>query len=895
MLLLKRLSAGFTALLHRRRAEQELDDEIRAYLDVSSAEKIRSGMSPEAALRAARAEMGSVEAIKDHTRDVGWETLLESVWRDLKYAGRILRRAPVFSAVAILTLALGIGSNVAVFTLVDAVLFRPLPFHEPDRLVMISESHVESGQQRVGVLPGSLLDWRERGRSFEGISILWAGPMLITNRDEPARIQGAHVSPNFFELIGVQPFLGRTFPSTESDAAGHEREVVIGHGLWQRWFGSDPGAIGRTLEVQGWVHLTIVGVMPPGFSFPRDAEMWGPERWDRSSGRGDRWRQAIGRVRPDVPIQAASQELQQIGEALAREFPDTNAGWTPTVDRLDAAIIGSVRPPLALLLGAVAVVFLIACVNVATLVLQRSSSRRRELAMRAALGASRSRLARQSFIEHALLAGVGALAGGLLAGLIVDGLVGLAPAAIPRLDTVTIDVRVLGYLVLVSVATMIMTGVVPALRSPRMDARAVLRGGAGASPPGLAARGLVIAEVALAVTLLAGAGLMVRTMVNLQRLDLGFDPSGLVATELSVPQSRMANGPLRVGSRPAWDRLALFYADLVRQIDAIPGVEEAAVVAAPSLVGRDAVWFARAGSVSPTPDGSADWRPVQRRVITPAYFDALRLPVVRGRAFNEQDDALEFLQSGAGRRRGVAIVNGLAAQQFWPEKDALGQTLTIEGDWRVDGRIVVGIAGDSRDLAPDLEPQPTIYVPFAETPDFGATLLVRVTRTGPEVSDLRTRLRSFDGSLAIGEIRPLIDSYAAALAPRRFITIILLAFAGTGLLLAGIGLYGLIATSVAQRTREFGIRVALGARWETISNLVLGEAALVVGIGAAVGMTGAVAATGLIRSQLFGVTALDAPAWIVTGVILGVAGLAASWLPARRAASVDPALTLRVE
>jgi predicted permease len=895
MLLLKRLIAGIAPLLRGRRAEQELDDELRAYLDASSAEKIRAGMSPEAARRAARAEMGSLEAIKDHTRDVGWETTLESVWRDLQYAVRMLRHAPVFSAVAILTLALGIGANVGVFTLVDAVLFRPLPFHEPDRLVMISESHIESGQQRVGVLPGSLLDWRERSRSFEGISVLWAGPMLITNRAEAARIQGAHVSPNFFRLIGVEPFLGRVFPATESEMAGHEREVVISHGLWQRWFGSDTAVLGQTLEVQGWVRLTIVGVMPPDFSFPRGAEIWGPEPWDRSMGRGDRWRQAIGRIRSDVPVDAASRDLQQIGEQLAREFSATNAGWTPTVDRLDDAIVGSVRPPLALLLGAVAVVLLIACVNVATLVLLRSTGRRRELAMRAALGAQRARLARQSFIEYALLAAVGALAGGVLAGLFVDGLVALAPAAIPRLDAVAVDVRVLAYLMLVAVATMIITGAVPALRSPRIDASAVLRGGAGASPPGLAARGLVIAEVALAVTLLAGAGLMVRTMVNLQRLDLGFEPSGIITTDLRVPTSRMTEGPARVGARPAWDQLALFYGELVQQIEAMPGVQGAAAVAAPSLVGRDAVWFARPGIFPPRAVNSSDWRPVQHRVVTPAYFEVLRLPLVRGRLFTQQDHALEFLRSGTGRRRGTAIVNRVVAQQFWPGEDALGQALTIEGDWRVDGRIVVGIAGDSRDLAPDLEPQPTIYVPFAETPDFGATLLVRVTGTRPQLPDIRTRLRNFDRSLAIGEIRPLVDSYAATQAPRRFITIILLAFAGTGLLMGGIGLYGLIATSVAQRTREFGIRVALGATWETIRNMVLREAGLVVGIGAALGMTGAVAATGLIRSQLFGVVALDAPAWTVTGVILGAAGLAAAWLPARRAASVDPALTLRVE
>jgi putative ABC transport system permease protein len=892
--LLRRTLAGFNALIRKSRVEQELEDELRECLEISIEEKTRAGMPREHAVRVAGLELGSLEAVKDHTRDVGWETKVESVWRDVRYALRMLRRSPAFAALAILTLGLGIGANVAVFTFVDAVLIQPLPFNEPDRLVMLSESHIESGQQRVGVLPGSFLDWRQRSRSFEAIALLWSGPFLITNRQEPARITGATVSPNFFELLGVAPVLGRTFPSSEAEAVGHEREIVISHGLWQRWFGADPQVLGRTLEVQGWVTLTIVGVMPPDFGLPRGAELWSHESW-RSSGRGDRWRHAIGRMSAGVSIETAKRELEQISVQLAEEFPATNAGWTATAEPLADAIVGPVRPALAAMLAAVALVFLIACVNVATLVLLRGLRRQRELAMRAALGAGRNRLARQSLVEHAVLAAAGTITGGLLAVAILDGLVALAPTAIPRLETISMDMRVLTYLVLLALGTVAIIGAIPALKSSRVEMSAALKGDNAGRAPGMGGRFLVVAEVALAGVLLAGAGLMVRTIVNLQRVDLGFEPSGVVAADLMLPISRLTEGPARVGARPAWDRLAVFYSDVVEQIEAVPGVRRAAVVAAPSLAGREATWFARTGIVRPRADGSPEWRAIQRRVVTPGYFDVLRLPLVRGRGFNEQDNALEFLRSGTGRRRGVAIVNHVAAQQFWRGEDPLGAFLTIDGDSRVDGRVVVGIAGDARDLAPDIAPPPTVYVPFAETPDFSATLLARAADGVVPRADIRTRLRNGDPSLMIGEIRPLGDSYSATLAPRRFITIVLIAFAGFGLLLAGMGLYGLVAVSVAQRTRELGIRMALGARHSEILKLVLVQAVAITVIGIVIGLCGSAATARYLEGMLFGLTPLDATTLAAVSLLFGLVAAFASYWPARRAMKVDPLIAIRYE
>jgi predicted permease len=812
---------------------------------------------------------------------------------ELRQSLRLLRRAPAFTAAAVLTLAIGIGANVAVFTFVDAVVFRPLPFVEPGRLVSISESHPETGQDRAGVLPGSFGDWRERSRSFEALAMYSRADFLITNREDPTRVHGASVSPSFFRVLGVRPVLGRTFPAAESEMTGHEREIVISHGLWQRWFGGDAGVLGQTLQVNGAVPLTIVGVMPDRFALPRGADIWHALVWDAGFGRGDRSRYAVARLLSGVSAASAAAELRELSGVLAAEHPATNAGWVAVVEPLNRAIVGAAEPPLAAMLAAVGLVFLIACVNVATLVIQRGIGRQPELALRAALGASRLRLARQSVADHALLAVLGAAAGGLLGLYLLDLLVALAPAAIPRLDSIAIDGRVLAYLVILAVLAMGVTGLWPALRSSRADATAVLRSGRGGSAAGRGARAFIVVQLALALVLLTGAGLMIRTMLHLQRLDLGFEPEGVTSADLALPMSRMIDGPLVVGARPAWDRLAIYYADVVAQAQALPGVQKAALVAAPELQGRNASWFARTGIVPPRSDGSAEWRPIQRRVITPDYFDVLRLPVLHGRRFNQQDHAIEYLRTGKGRRRGAAIVNQEAATRLWPGVDAIGRTLTIDGDSRVDGRVVVGIVKDARDLAPDLPPAPIVYVPFAEAPGYSATLLVRAAAGIRASADIRARLRAHDAALMIGSARPLSDGYAAALAPRRFIALVLAVFAAAGLVLTAVGLYGVVAMAVAARTRELGIRLALGAPWQRVRGLVLRDAAILVAGGTVFGALGSAAGTRFLRNQLVGVHTVDAATWLWAIVILAAVALGAAWIPARRAARIDPIQALR--
>jgi predicted permease len=812
----------------------------------------------------------------------------------LRYAFRSLRRAPVFTITAILTLAIGAGANVAVFTVVNAVLLRPLPVGEPERLAMLSESHPETGQLRVGVLPGSLLDWRERSHSFEAMSLVWTGPFLVTNRHEPARVTAATVSSNFFDVISARPLIGRTFPAAEAETAGHEREIVISHALWQQWFGGDPSVLGRTLEVQGRVPLTIVGVMPAEFRFPRGAEFWRFEIWQREFGRGeaDRWRQAVGRLKPGVSLDAAERELQQISGQLASEFVDTNAGWTANVESLSEAIAGPVRKPLEILLAAVILVHAIACINVAALILQRDLSRRRELATRIALGARVTRLVRQSVLEHAVVALAGLAAGGALAFLLLKQLLWLAPPEIPRFGALAVDWRLAACLAVIGLATVALTGALPVLRSSRVDAASVLRTTSSSRATARGWRGLVVVEVMLAVVLLAAAGLMTRTLLKLQRVDIGFTPAGVTGVDVMLPMSRV----LPAGSgRPAWDRLVNFYGGLVESVGTMPGVERVALVAAPELGGRDAAWSARTGIVPPRQDGSLAWRAIQRRAVSPAYFDTVRLPLLRGRPFSAQDTALEFLRTGKGRRTGVAIVNAAAARQFWGGGDPIGQSLTIAGDSRVNGRVVVAVAGDARDVSPDQAPRPTIYVPFAESPDLAATLLIRTPDAGPAPANLRSRLRAADALLMIGESHPLAQTYAATVAPRRFTALVLGVFAVCGLALAGVGLYGLLAASAIQRLREFAIRIALGATPRRIWFVMLAEAALIVGAGVAAGAMAASAGTRLLRSQLFEVESLDPATWAATLAILIGIGFAAAWAPARRASQGDPAPQLRLD
>lgn len=818
-----------------------------------------------------------------------------SLSHHLRTSLRTLRRAPVFTVAVVSVLALTIGANVAVFAVVHATLLRPLPFGDPDRLVTLSESHPESGQERAGVLPGSFLDWRQRSGAFENIALFWTSPVVVTNREEPIRGIAASVSPNFFDLLEVEPIMGRTFPASDDAIVGHEREIVLSHGAWQRWFGGDPDVVGRLVEVQGRIQLTVVGVMPSEVEFPRGADLWRPEVWHPSYGRGEpnRWRRAVGRLRSGVELEAAERELRAIGEQLAVEFPETNAGWTATVEPLSRTLTGDVRAPLGALLLAVTLLFLLACVNVAALVLQRGLARQREWATRVALGADTRRLLGASLVEHGVLALAGFALGGLVASVIVRQLLAVAPPGVLRWDGLVIDLRLIAYLAAVAFVGIAFTGALPVLSASRVQSSAALRSGNISRRVTRGWRTLIVAELALAVTLLSGAGLMIRTMLTLQRVELGIEPAGVLTTDMMLPVGRITAPQ---SQRPNWDRLIRFYGDVVDEVEADPGVVRAALVAAPSLAGIEATWLVRAGNFPPQLDSSPEWQPIQHRAVTPGYFDVLRLPLLRGRAFSDQDRAVEFLRPESGRQAGVAIVNRAAARQLWSGDDPVGQVLTIGGDMRVDGRIVVGLSADARDLAPDREPQPTVYVPFAESPDLSITLLARQRSAGSATpAAVRARLRAMDTQLMIGDVRPLVDHYASTLAPRRFLTVVLTAFAAFGILLAAVGLYGLMAAAAVRRGPEFALRIALGAKQRHIQEMVLGEAGLVVGMGVALGAVGSWIGTRLLRSQLFGIETFDPKTWIGTLLVLALASLAAAWLPAWRASRSDPGSTLRVQ
>ncbi len=724
--------------------------------------------------------------------------------------------------------------------------------------------------------------------------MFWTAPALVTNRQEPAQVATANVSPNFFDLLSVRPLIGRIFPVGDSAIAGHEREVVISYALWQSWFGANARVVGRTLEVEGRVPLTIVGVMPRDFAFPRDVQIWKPELWTRANGRGeaDRWRQAIGRLRPGISVDGARRELKSIEAQLGREFVSTNAGWTSDVRPFAESINGDVRGTLWALLTAVSLLLALVCVNVSTLVLQRERGRQQELATRVALGSSTTRLLLDSTAEYGMLAVMGLIVGILLAIVIHNGLLATASAEIAGLSRTRFDLRLVAYVAGIAAVCIVLTGTLPVLRNNRIDVATALRSGTTARVTGRSSRFLVAAELAVALILLGSAGLMVRTVLTLDHLDVGFDPSGVLATNLELPLSAVTP---QGSNRPEWDRLVLFYSRVVQSVNAIPGITNAAVVATPSLAGVNATWLARTGIVPSEPDGSPEWRSVQSRAVTPDYFKVLRLPLRRGRAFSDQDAALNFLRSGTGQRTGVAIVNEAAARLFWPGLDPLGKAITIGNDSRVNGRIVVGVVGNARDIAPDRAAYPTIYVPFAESPAFGAMLLAR---QGPlkgsvSVSALHAQVRAANATLMIGPIQPLSLLYSDTIAPRRFVARVLTVFACFALLLSIVGLYGLMASSVSQRLPEFAIRAAMGATPQRVHAIVLREAMFVLLGGISAGAFGAWAAVQLLRTQLYDIQAMDPTAWIATITILATTAIAATWLPARRAAHSDPASMLR--
>lgn len=801
--------------------------------------------------------------------------------QDLRYALRTLGRAPAFTGSAVLAIALGIGANAAVFTVVHGVLLKPLPLPEPQRLVRISESNPEQGVSRGPVSPASFVAWRAHGRSLEHVAVYSSGRWLVAFDDTLEEVTGAVVSPAFFPMLGVSPVIGRALPVDAGQAAASAAapEVLIGHGVWQRHFGGRPDVVGRTLSVEGRVSRTIIGVMPAGFSFPGRTEVWAVETLDGAIGpnqRQARWRETIGRLRPGVTLVETQAEM----------------------DLIAAQLTESVRPALLVLLAAVGCVLLVACANLASLMLARVTARQHELAVRKAVGASRRALMRQWLAEGLVISAAGGALGLLLAGNLTGVLIALAPAEMPRLDEIEVGGPVWSFAALLAAAVALAMAVEP-LRLGRDVAvqDALKRGGRSSSRRhGFGGRAwLIAAEVALTFVLLVSAGLLLRSFVLLRSVDLGFEPRGVLSAETRLPTGRFPR------PRP-WVQLRQYYDRLLEELTALPGVETAGGIAGLPLTGEGAAGnmrlLGREGVDAPDDPARGVQSYVVIHIVTPGYFTAMRIPIVRGRPFDDRDrlpaDALT--DSAPLQPRGVAIVSEAMARRFWPGEDPIGQSVALFDHWAVESSTVVGVAKDVRQEGVAVPAEPAVYVPFGEVPGYRLSLVVR---TGvPPVALAGTvvdRLRQIDPQLMVSNVRPLEDVVSGAIAGPRFNVLLVASFAVLALALAAVGIYGVVAYLVTQRTREIGIRLALGARRGDVLRLVVAQGLRPVLVGALAGAIGAVLAARAIGALLFGVAPLDPITFTSAPLVLLVVALVASAGPALRAMRVDPVTILADE
>jgi putative ABC transport system permease protein len=808
--------------------------------------------------------------------------------QDVKYALRSLMHRRGFAGIAVLTLALGIGANAAIYSAVRAVVLRPLPFPEPERLVQLFSTTVQSPDRASGTAsPPDFTDWRRESRSFTDLAAVNAGTYAMTGVGAAEQVPGAAVTGGFFTVFAVAPLHGRTL-LPEDDGAG-PMSVVLGHGLWVRRFGSDPSVVGRSMMLDSTPYR-IVGVMPRGFAYPLSSELWVPQRFttsDLTTQRGAHYLDVVGRLRLGVPMQQARDEMSAIVATLRAAYPDSNRDQRVAVHELRAAMVGDVRPALFLLLGAVGVVLLIVCVNLANLILTRALARNREVAVRCALGASRFRLVRGLMVESALLALAGG-AGGLLVAYWASLAIAAAPPAvgIPLLGDTRIDWSVVAFTIAVSLATAVLVGLLPAWHTSSFADVATRIREESNTTSGLGQRQrvravLIVAETALAVVLLVGAGLLLRSFVKLSLVDLGFDAARVQTMSLSLPDAAY---PQPVDRAELVERL-------LARISALPDVEAAgAVFGLPLTDFRFVISMSTLdGRRLPSEEQMA--RSLQVRVVTPDYFRAMGIPIVRGRALTASD------------RRGAAaavVINEAASRLLWADDSAIGHEFTLGtrmGQGGVNaGGTVVGVARDVRDFGPGQPVRPTVFLSHAQFPMGFMTFVVKARGDAARtIAPVRALVQELDGDLPTFQVRSMEQLVADAVAQPRAYLFLLALFAGMAVLLAALGIYGVLMHVVAQRTREIGIRLALGAERGTVIRDVVTHAGFLAGAGLAVGLVLAVATTRLIGGLLFQIDRYDAATYAVVSGSLFVVALVASYVPARRAARIDPVRALRYE
>src|SRR5215813_2207038 len=874
------------SLFRRTQVEQELDEELRYHIERQIEENIAKGTTKEDARYAALRAMGGVERRKEECRDTRRVRLIEDLTQDVRYSLRTLRKSPGFTAVAALTLALGIGANTAIFSVVNAVLLRPYPYKDEDRLVWLWETRLPE-VPRTNPSPANFLDWQKQNKVCEQLEAVNVRDFNLIGGANPERIRGMVITHGLFSLLGVRPQIGRDFFPDE-DQPGHSNVAILSHELWQRRFGGDPNILNQSILLDDQ-QFTVIGVMPPSRGLRwRDTDIWMPIAFTAAQVQNRRGGvlNVIGRLKPEVTLEQARSEMSLIANRLANQYPDTNARWNVRVAPLLEDAVSEIRPSLLLLLGAVAFVLLIACANVANLLLARAAVRQKEIAVRTALGASRWRIVRQLLTESLLLSLAGSIIGLTLASWGLKIMMAMANIFWPRVMDISLDVRILAFTTAITLLTGLSFGMVPALQVSKPNLNEMLKAAGRGSTEGgrrrLVRNTLVVFEVAISLVLLVGAGLLMKSFIGLQKVDPGFDPKNALTVSISLPERKY----------PEIDQQAAFYSRLIEKVSALPGVQAMGV--ASTVPFSDAHWGGafgrgfriegRAGAQAGNVEGASYYS------VSPHYFRAMGIPLLRGRLFTEFDT------KGAPR---VAIINSTMANRYFPNEDPIGKRIQLTSMFDNGPEIyreIVGIVGDVRSNGLDQETPPQTYEPYTQEPFPFMTLVARTAGDPTSLNEaIRREVLQLDKEQPIFSSETLDRLVATSICQRRFSMMLFTVFAAAAIALASVGFYGVMSYAVTQRTHEVGIRMALGAQRRDVVGLILRQGLWLTLSGIAIGLIAAWAATRLLINLLYGVSATDLPTFAGISLLLIGVTLLACYIPARRATKVDPMAALRSE
>jgi putative ABC transport system permease protein len=866
-------------LLLSDRVDADLDEEVHSHLEMLTQENLSAGMQEAEAQRRARIELGGIEQLKEQVREERLGNWLHSILSDSRFALRQLRKSPAFTTVAILTLGLGIGANTAVFSILDAVLIRPLPYSHAERLVKLGAVDLKSGQFDGKTSYPDFLDWREQDHLFDKLAAYEEKTFNLAGIPQPEHVKGDVVSPDFFETLGIQPFEGRSLASSANPQA-----VVLSHSLWSRAFASDPRVLGSSVTLDGYSY-EVIGIMPPGFQFPdAQTELWvaitpvRPDLREEIVARGNLEMSVLGRLNPNVTLSQGQAAMTVVASRLAQKYPASNQDFGVRLVPLQEDMVGKFRPALLILMGSAALVLLIACANIGTLLLSRAAARQSEIAIRASLGATRRRLIFQLLTESLLLSLAGGVFGAFLAFSLMGTLLTWAPAEIPRISSAHVNLPVLFFTALISVLAGILFGLAPAWQISRNDLNSSLQQTSRTAPERkLMTKVMVVAEFALSLILLAAAGLLAKSLLLLTHVDPGFRTDQLLTVEVyrsMTDENREVN----------WRNWTGFYQQLLARIQALPGVESAGATLALPLQGR--TWTVGFKLDGHNYTSLLDQPQAEARIVSNNYFDVMKIPLRRGRYFSEYDTK---------DSSHVVVINETAAGLYWPDHDPVGRFIRVPA-FAAGQCQIVGIVADIKQNSLNDEPIPAIYLPFTQEIMPWQTLVVRTKSDPLSLAVLiRHEVAALDPEQPVARVATLDQLLEASTSQPRFRTFFLGGFAGIALLLSAVGIYGLMAYTVSRRTREIGVRMALGARPMDILTLIFGESLTLTLLGILLGLVGAYAVTRALNSLLFGVSSTDPLTFAAVTVLLSCASLLASYIPARRATRVDPMVALRYE